>query len=97
MRIFTRQPAEDPLKDQTIRVLRRMDLVDLNSDEYSELMTKLQQLHELRQKESAPPLSKDALFMVLGNLAGILVIVAYEQKHVFTSKGIQQLLRLKTP
>jgi hypothetical protein len=33
--------------------------------------------------------------MILGNLMGILVIVAYEQKHVMTSKGFSQLIRPK--
>ena len=32
--------------------------------------------------------SPDTIALVLGNLAGILIIVAYEQKHVMTSKAM---------
>jgi hypothetical protein len=35
--------------------------------------------------------------IVVGNILGILVIVAYEQKHVMVSKGLGFVIKAKEP
>jgi len=46
-------------------------------------------------KEHREPISRDTIALIAGNLMGILLIVAYEQKHVITSKGFGQVIRPK--
>lgn len=58
-------------------------------------MQYLEGLHRLKAEERRPPVSRDTMLLVAGNLLGILVIVAYEQRHVMTSKGFTQIIRPK--
>lgn len=65
-----------------------------SSAKYGELLTRLERLYELKAK-SRKPVSLDTIWLVAGNLAGILVIVAYEQRHVFVSRAQAFLLKPK--
>lgn len=80
---------------QITKILSRMDEVEVDSEEYPKLMDRLERLNKIKAEERPGRVSRDTVVMVAGNLLGILVIVAYEQKHVFTSKGLTQLIRLK--
>jgi hypothetical protein len=87
--IFRRQSKLDEPID---RVLDDMKVFDPDSPEYEKLLGHLERLKKLRLEESALP-SGDTWAIVLGNLAGILTIVAYEQNHVMVSKALGMLLR----
>ena len=65
----------------------------IHGEDYAKLLTYLERLHEIKVKERFDPVSRDTMATVVGNLLGILMIVAYEQKHVITSKGLNQILR----
>ena len=87
-------------KDKTVpvdalidAVLEEMHKIGVTSDEYQKMMTYLERLYEIKAKDRQPPVSRDTIAIVAGNLLGILVIVAYEQKHVMTSKGFSQIIR----
>lgn len=77
-------------------VLTEMQTEGVTSEEYPKLMGYLERLNELRLKDRRAPLTNDTIAVVAGNLLGILLIVAYEQRHVVTSKGLSQLIRPKT-
>jgi hypothetical protein len=87
----------DPLNDQIDAVLVEMQSVGVDSEEYPKLMTLLERLYELKTKDRREPVSRDTVAVIAGNLMGILLIVAYEQKHVMTSKGFSQIIRPKEP
>ncbi len=76
-------------------VLAEMRMMGVDSEEYPRLMTYLERLHELKAKERPQRVSRDTVALIAGNLVGILLIVAYEQEHVMTSKGFAQLIRPK--
>lgn len=84
----------DPLIDA---LLDEMHSVGVNSEEYPKLMTSLERLYDIKAKERRDVVSPDTLAIIAGNLLGILTIVAYEQKHVMTSKGFTQIIRPKQP
>jgi len=65
------------------------------SDDYPKLLAYLERLTEIKEKGSPDPVSRDTLALIAGNLMGVLLIIAYEQKHVITSKGFNQLIRPK--
>ncbi len=74
--------------DPIIRILTEMDDYGPDSEEYLTLLPHLERLSKLKAETSPKRISPDTMVIVAGNLLGILIIVAYEQKHVMTSKGL---------
>lgn len=70
------------------RLLTQMNKVEPGSKEYSVMVDQLDKLNRMKLDESKPRINSDTWAIVAGNLLGILVIVAYEQKHVMVSKGL---------
>lgn len=60
--------------------------MDTSSEEYDETLAYLERLTALRG-EPTKRISRDTMAMIIGNLLGILIIVAYEQHHPMTSKA----------
>jgi hypothetical protein len=85
----------DPVDPLIGVVLEEMQRKGVYSEEYPGLLDKLERLHEIKKQHRRNRVSRDTLAMVFGNLAGILLIVAYEQKHVVTSRGFGQIIRPK--
>jgi len=92
-----RKKLKTPIDDQIDAVLIEMRAMGVDSPEYLKLMAYLERLHTIKTQERPNPVSRDSLALIVGNLLGILVIVAYEQKHVMTSKGFTQILRPTPP
>lgn len=83
--------------DQPIdRVLEEMARTPQDTDEYSAHLKHLDKLSELQLREQSNKVTADTVWMIAGNLLGILVIVAYEQKHVLASRGMNFILRPTT-
>ncbi|MET0786968.1 MAG: hypothetical protein ABWY25_09695 [Paenisporosarcina sp.] len=55
----------------------------------------LERLMKMKAEERRNRVSPDTMAIVGGNLLGILVIVAYEQKHVMVSRGLGLILKAK--
>ena len=71
------------------RVLTEMNTYGPDSPEYDKLVRYLERLNDVKANERQHfVVSPDTIAIVLGNLVGILIIVAYEQKHVMTSKAM---------
>jgi len=77
------------------RVLYEMTLYGPDTDEYPALVEHLERLMTMKAQERKSRVSPDTMAMVVGNLLGILVIVAYEQKHVMVSKGLSFVFKAK--
>ncbi len=88
-------PQKTDLDLEIDRVLKIMSTTLPENPEYSTLLEKLERLNKMRSKNRPRRISRDAVVTTLGNLAGILVIVAYEQKHVMTSKGLTFVPKVK--
>lgn len=95
MKWFKRK--QDPLDLHITTLLSDMQNENPFSDEYKKLMERMEKLYKLKAEMRRKPVSTDTLALVFGNLAGILLIVAYEQKHVMSSKGLTQILRPNQP
>jgi hypothetical protein len=83
------------LNKQIDAVLDKMDDVGVDSDEYRKLMKSLERLTDIKKKLRREPVSRNTMILVAGNLLGILLIIAYEQTHVMTSKGFSHVIRPK--
>lgn len=77
-----------PLDGLIDTVLDEMNAKGTADADYPELLTKLERLYELKTHERRTRISPDTLVSVGGSLLGILVIVAYEQHNVITSKAM---------
>ena len=70
------------------RVLTEMN-AGPKSPEFEQNLSYLERLQELKAGERRHfRVSPDTIALVLGNLAGIVIIVVYENKHVMTSKAM---------
>lgn len=76
------------LEDCMMKILDEMDTFGPDSQEYPTMLDHLERVSNLHKSEDKRKATPDNLILVAGNLLGILVIVAYEQKHVMTSKGL---------
>lgn len=76
--------------DKAIKdALKSMETFSPEDDEYPKHLAALEALTKLkRNKRPKFGVSPDTFAIVAGNLLGILIIVAYEQKHAMTSKGL---------
>ncbi len=95
MRRYFRNEKITPVDTLIESVQIEMRLVGVYSDEYPKLMAYLERLNEVKAKERRDPVSRDTVALVVGNLMGILLIVAYEQKHVMSAKGFNQIIQPK--
>jgi len=87
---------ETSIYDEPIKqILVDMDEYGTDSPEYSALMRHLEELSRIRADHRSKRVSPDTMAIVAGNLMGILIIVAYEQKHVMTSKAMGFILKTK--
>lgn len=92
-----KQPSE---REQTLDALideatDTLALIGPTHEEYDEIIGRIERLNKLKHEDKPERVSRDTLAMVGANLLGVLIIVAYEQKHVFTSKAFGTILRPK--
>lgn len=91
--LFRRKTDPTALDEQITKVLHEMNTVSTFSDEYKEMIKRLEQLHKLKAKESPTPVSRDTIWIVVGNVVGIVIIVAYEHKHVIGGRAFDRVSR----
>lgn len=72
-------------------VVYRMNEVTVASDDYPKLLTQLERLNKLKAETSRPPISRDTLVMVGGNVLIAFGMIAYEHAHVITSKALGRM------
>lgn len=91
---FKSEEAKE-LSDAINRASSTLTTYDVGSDEYSKTLSHLERLYTMKAETRKYRVTPDAMLIVAGNLLGILVIVAYEQKHVFGSKAINFITKAK--
>jgi hypothetical protein len=93
---FTRK-RHSVVDEPIAKVLTDMNQYGPDSKEYSELVDHLERLMEMKAKERQSRISPDTMAIVAGNLLGILIIVAYEQKHVIRTSGMNFVMKVRNP
>jgi hypothetical protein len=89
---------EEPsvLDEPIAKVLTEMNMYGPETEEFKTALEHVERLIKLKAEERPKRVSQDTIWIVAGNLLGILVIVAYEQKHAMVSKGMGLLLKTKS-
>lgn len=92
-RFFRRGDKPNPLDVKIEAIFAEMDLTAPDSEEYPKLLASLERLKKIKAEERKDRISRDTLAIVIGNLLGILLIVAYEHSHVITSRAYNNVIR----
>jgi hypothetical protein len=93
-KVWKNEPNE--LDEPIAKVLEELRQQDPNSKEFSTNISYLERLTNLKvEVRLKRRISPDTLMIVAGNLLGILIIVAYEQNHAMTSKGLNYIKPVK--
>lgn len=79
------------------KVLIEMREQDVDSTEYAAAIGHLETLEKLKTQKGFRWPSADTMAVAGANLLGVLIIVAYEQKHPWTSKAKDHIIKPKTP
>jgi hypothetical protein len=75
----------------TESVYDEMIIATPDSEEFKAQLENLERLTTLKSKKVK--VSHDTIAIVIGNVLCVLVVVMYEQKHVFTSKALGNMLK----
>ena len=94
LRRFFKEEKPSILDAPIAKVLESMKTYSPDDGEFRALMDHLERLMQMKEHErSRFRVTPDTMAIVAGNLLGILIIVAYEQKHVVVSKGLGFILK----
>jgi hypothetical protein len=91
---FTKRETKG-LNEVIDRTLNEMAVYGPEAPEYPTLLNNLSTLIELKTKQSPQSISPDTVLIVGGNLLVVLIIVAYEQKHVVVSKALSFMMKTR--
>lgn len=90
--MFNRTPREktniEEAIDEAIATLNPYD------DDYFKCVEAIKTLHELKQADKPDRVKADTIALVLGNLAGIVLITRFEKTGVVTSKALAFIPKL---
>jgi hypothetical protein len=75
------------------KLLESMDSFGPEDPEYATHLAHLERLTAMKANCRRKRVSPDQMALVLGNLLGIVIIVAYEQKHVMVSKATNFVMK----
>ena len=68
-------------------LLDKLVTLDPTDPEYPKTIVYLQRLNDLDPKKDKKSVSPDAIVGLIGTLGSVLLVVAYEQKHVFATQA----------
>ena len=83
----------DPLDAPIISLCSDMQTYGPETPEYAKMLSELERLYSLKEAQRRQRVSADTMMIVLGNIAGIVIIVAYEHGHVMVSKAKEYLIK----
>jgi len=87
--------SQNPFEVEINRLLLEMKNFKGSEQDYSNMMKNLEILTKALVNTKAHTLKMDTVLLVAGNLAGILLILGYENVHVVTSKALGFVLKTK--
>jgi hypothetical protein len=88
---LTTQP--NILEDTIRAALKQLIDEPLGTDEYDRKVDQIAKLYDLKKHNASERVSKDTLYTVVANLAGILLILNYERAHVVTTKAVGFIMK----
>lgn len=94
--MFWNKPERDKALDAVEdTILSEMQMYGPEAAEFEPLLSNLERIHALRAERRKRTVSPDAMLGAVTTLGAILIVVAYEQKHVWTTKALMFLPKPK--
>lgn len=91
--MFTKEQEPSPLDEAITRAFEALSKEPVNSKEYQSILSRLTQLHELKEKPSR--VSKEKMAEIAGNLLGIMLILRHEHLNVITSRAMNFVSKIR--
>lgn len=95
----TPTPDDKPTLDEAIELLLlEMKSHEAHSAEYSNCVDQLAKLYDIKkslEKDNKKIVSSDQVLSVVGNLAGILLILNFERAGIVTTKALSFVSKIK--
>jgi len=88
-----KQKKTDSLTKEMESILTKMKQLEPNTEEYTAMAKNLATLYDAQSKVKDRKISWDTIATVTGSLLGIIIIVAYEDVNVITSKAMGFVLK----
>jgi hypothetical protein len=88
-------PKKSGLDKAIDQILVEMQGYTCEEDEYNAMTDQLEKLYKLKEIDNPEHVSKDTLALIAGNVLVALLIVAYEQKSIVTTKATNFLLKTR--
>lgn len=85
---ISRERPETELETALTRALNELRNHDVNSEEYATILTRVSELHKMKEAEKPDSVSKDTQALIAANLTGIAMMIAFERNNVITSKAL---------
>lgn len=76
------------LKKLIKRNIELMDKTEEGTEDYEKLRANLEELYRLQKMDKEGKTSREEILKVAGSLGGILLIIAFEERHVLTTKAM---------
>lgn len=95
--MFTKKTDIDKtaLETEIDSVLAQMAPLEADAEEYAKMLAHLEKLYALKSLTKDNSVSSDTVLAIIGNLAGIGMILGYERAHIVTSKALGFVLKGK--
>lgn len=93
--LFKNAPSK--LDDPIDALLEEMEAYSPEDPQYQAALDALERLTKLRAEEYKSRINWDLLAPAAAHIVGIGMIIAYEQKHVMTSKALTMVIKPKLP
>lgn len=77
------------------RLLSELATKNPGTDDFNKLLDQIDHLARLQDIEKSKRVKTDTIWIVAGNVVGILIIVAYEHGHVVASRGLTFIMKPK--
>ena len=87
-----RDPIDTSINAEIKSLLKLMEKTrDKTGDTYADLLQTMTKLHELREKNRV---SKDTLWTIAANVAGLVLVIRHEHVNVITTKALSLVKKL---
>lgn len=90
---LTKKDKRTNLEKEIDSVLKCMNELSPDSEEYQKMAENLERLYKSKSYDKDRDVSPDTLAVIVGNLAGILLILKHEELNVITSKALGFVLK----
>jgi hypothetical protein len=90
-----KNPESSPLQGVIDALCFQMLEIREDTNEYAKMVDHLVKLQKLKEFDTPKRISPDTMVLVAGNLAGIILILTYENARVITSRAIAFVLKLR--